>query len=76
MTFGKTLLCPKDPTKGNAVDSYRPISCLPLMWKLKTGIFAEKMYSQLERIYYHLNKKDATKGVMEQMTKCFLIKQC
>ena len=44
MTFGKTLLCPKDPTKGSAVDNYRPISCLPLMWKLTTG-----MYSHLER---------------------------
>ena len=38
MTTGKTILCQKDPDKGNAVDNYRPISCLPLMWKLMTGI--------------------------------------
>ena len=31
MAFGRTVLCLKDPTKGNAVDNYRPISCLPLM---------------------------------------------
>ena len=31
MTFGKTSLCQKEPAKGNAVDNYRPISCLPLM---------------------------------------------
>ena len=29
MTTGKTILCQKDPGKGNAVDSYQPISCLP-----------------------------------------------
>ena len=31
MTTGKTILCQKDPGKGNSVDNYRPISCLPLM---------------------------------------------
>ena len=29
MTFGKTVLCQKDQTKGSVVDNYRPISCLP-----------------------------------------------
>ena len=27
---GKTIVCQKDPGKGNAVHNYRPISCLPL----------------------------------------------
>ena len=49
MTFGKTLLCQKEPEKGSAIDNYRSISCLPLMWKLMTGMLAEKMYSHLER---------------------------
>ena len=48
MTTGKTVLCQKDPQKGNAVDNYRPISCLPLMWKLMTGIISESMYVFLE----------------------------
>ena len=43
MTFGKTVLCQKDPPKGSALDNYRPISCLPLMWKLMTRMLAEKM---------------------------------
>ena len=43
MTFGKTVLYQKDPAKGSAVDNYRPISYLPLMWKLMTGMLAEKM---------------------------------
>ena len=40
ITTGKTVLCQKDPGKGNAVDNYRPISCLPLMWELMTGIIS------------------------------------
>ena len=48
MTKGRTVLCQKDPTKGNAVDNFRPISCLPLLWKLMTGIIAESMYGFLE----------------------------
>lgn len=35
MTTWRMVLCHKDPTKGSAVDNYRPISCLPLMWKLR-----------------------------------------
>ena len=49
MNFGKTVLCQKDPTKGSEVDNYKPISCLPLMRKLMTGMLAERMYSHLER---------------------------
>ena len=29
MTLGKTVLCQKDPSKGNALDNYRQISCSP-----------------------------------------------
>ena len=31
ITVGRTTLCQKDPTKGNEVSNFRPISCLPLM---------------------------------------------
>ena len=48
MTTGNTVLCQKDPNKGAAVDNYRPISCLPLMWKLLTGLISTAMYSYLE----------------------------
>ena len=43
MTVRKTVLCQKEPSKGNAVDNYRPMSCLPLMWKLMTGTIAESI---------------------------------
>ena len=47
MTTGKTVLCLKDPEKGALVSNFRPIACLPLMWKLLTGI-----------LYSHLENKD------------------
>ena len=47
MVKGRTVLIQKDPVKGTLVSNYRPIACLPLMWKLLTGIFAEKIYDHL-----------------------------
>ena len=49
MTFGNAVLCQKDPEKESAVDNYRPIFSLPLMWKLMTGMLSEKMYNCSER---------------------------
>ena len=49
MPFDKTVMSQKDLPKGSAVDNYRPVSCLPLMWKLMTGMLAEKMYCHLKR---------------------------
>ena len=49
MTHGRTMLCQKDPRKDNTADNYRPITCLPLIWKLLTGGIAEEMYNYLER---------------------------
>ena len=34
MALGERILFQKDSSKGNAVDNYRSISCLPLMWTL------------------------------------------
>ena len=44
---GRTVLIQKDPAKGTVASNYRPIACLPLMWKLLTGIFADKIYDHL-----------------------------
>ena len=44
MTYGRTVLCRKDPVKGNSVENFRPITCLPLMRKLVTGIILEDTY--------------------------------
>ena len=48
MTLGKTVLCQKDPSKRDAVDNCRPVSCLPLKWKLITGTIAESTYNFLD----------------------------
>ena len=48
MTTEKTILWQKDPGKGNAVDNFQPVSCLPLMWKLMTGIMASSAHECLE----------------------------
>ena len=44
MTIERTSLFMKDPAKGPVADNYRPIACLPMMWKLLTGIFVEIIY--------------------------------
>ena len=48
MTIERTSLFMKDPAKGPVADNYRPIACLPMMWKLLTGIFAEIIYKHLD----------------------------
>ena len=48
MTLVKTVLCQKVPSKGYAVDNYRPISYLILMWKLMDGTTAESVYNILD----------------------------
>jgi Reverse transcriptase (RNA-dependent DNA polymerase) len=48
MTQGRTVLLQKDKAKGSAVDNYRPITCLPTMWKLLSGILNDEIRSHLE----------------------------
>ena len=49
MTKGRTTLIQKDPGKGNIASNYRPITCLPLMWKILTGQIAERIYMSMDR---------------------------
>jgi len=48
LTTGRTVLIIKDTALGNRVTNYRPITCLPLMWKLLTGTIYEHLYQHLE----------------------------
>ena len=41
LTRGRTSLLQKAKSKGNLASNYRPITCLPLMWKLLTGVIAD-----------------------------------
>ena len=48
MTRGRTVLIQKDKAKGNTPSNYRPITCLPLTWKLLTKILSDDIYRHLE----------------------------
>ena len=37
MTKGRTTLIQKGPNKGTTISNYRPITCLPMMWKNSTN---------------------------------------
>ena len=49
MSHGCIVLSQKDPRKGNAVENYRLVTCLPLIWKFLTGVIPEEMYDYLEQ---------------------------
>ena len=49
VTRGRTLLLQKDKSKGDVGSNYRPITCLPLMWKLLTGVIAGQTYTHLDQ---------------------------
>ena len=48
MVKGRKVLIQKDPATGTVASNYRPIACLPLMWKLLAGIFALGIYDDLK----------------------------
>ena len=49
LTRRRTLLLRKDKSKGNVASDYRPITFLPLMWKLLTGVIADQIYAHLDQ---------------------------
>ena len=49
MVGGRAALIQKDTAKGAQDSNYRPIACLPMMWKLLTGVMREKLYHHLKR---------------------------
>ena len=44
MTRERTKLMQKDKEKSKAASNYRPSTCLPLAWKLLTGVITEEVY--------------------------------
>ena len=49
MVTGKILFCIKEILKENLVSNFRPITCLPLIWKFLTAILADEFYEHLEK---------------------------
>ena len=48
LTRERPSLLQKDKSKGNVASNYRSITCLPLMWKLLTGVIADQIYAHLD----------------------------
>ena len=44
MTKTKTILIQKDPLKGTAPTNYRPMTCLPMIWKILIAQIREQIY--------------------------------
>ena len=77
LTYGQTVLYQKGRTKGNAVDNYRPISCLPLPWELLTGIISEHLYLFYKKgRYYPKNKRVVQEKAVELKISYYWTKQC
>ena len=49
LTRGRTSLLRKDKIKDSVASNYGPIACLPLMWKLLTGVIADQIYAHLDQ---------------------------
>ena len=49
LTRGRTSLLQKDKSKGNLASNYRPITYLPLMWKLVIGVITDQIYAHLDQ---------------------------
>ena len=49
LTRGTTSLLQKDKSKGNVANNYRPITCLPVMWRLLTNAIADQIYAHLDQ---------------------------
>ena len=62
LTVGRTILLPKTK-ETRAPNNYRPITCLPTMYKLLTSMVAERIYEFLhERDLFPKEQKGCKKG--------------
>ena len=63
MTKRKTTLIQKGPNKGTAPNNYRPITWLPVMWKILTAQIREEIYYSLtSRGLFPKEQKGCRKG--------------
>ena len=68
---GRTALIPKIPDQQLSPQDYRPITCLPNMWKVFSGILANKIMGHLNMhsILYHEQKgvRPGARGTKDQL---------
>ena len=49
LTKERTALLQKDKNRGNIGSNYRPITCLPLMWELLSGVIEDQIHGHLDQ---------------------------
>ena len=64
LTRGRTSLLQKDKSKDNVARNYRPITCLPLMWKLLKGVIADQIYGHLDQQKLLPEEQKGTKDLL------------
>ena len=57
LTKGQIVLTQKDKAKGNIASNYQPVTYLPLLWKLLTGILVDEIYDYLENVTGRRNEE-------------------
>ena len=73
LTRGRTSSLQKDKSKGNVASNYRPITCLPLMWKLLTGVIADQIYAHLIKRSCHQKSRKGAGKVLVELTIYFIL---
>ena len=61
MTKGRTIQR-KGREKGKTVNNYRPVTCLPLVCKLLTGVIVKEGYGFLDTNLLLLHKQKGCRG--------------
>ena len=75
MTKGKNTLIQKDLSKGIAPNNYKPIICLPMMWKILIAQIREEIYYSLtSRRLFPEEQKGCCQG-SRSTTELFCIDQ-
>ena len=65
MKKGRTVLMQKDKSKGKDASNYRPITCLPLCWKLSTALLSDEIYLFLEENQFLPEEQKGVEGRAE-----------
>ena len=66
MVTGKTSRCVKKLKTRNLVSNFRPIACLPLIWKSLTVILAEELYRPRKDKFITMGTKGMQKRKLER----------
>ena len=71
MTYGRTVLCQKDPVKRNSVENFRPTICLALMRKLLTCIISDDIKAYYSVPHSWILKRFDMLGIADNIRRFF-----